>query len=80
MDSETNPTIAVEDLETGQDRYAALRKLGCTHGQAIQWANTRKSYWRIANSHILAISLNNDFLKTQGWSWLGLTRVDGYGG
>lgn len=61
-------------------RYAALRKLGCTHRQAIQWANTRKSYWRIANSHILATTLNNDFLKTQGWSWLGLTRVDGYGG
>lgn len=61
-------------------RYAALRKLGCSQEQAIQWANTRKSYWRIANSHILATTLNNDFLKTQGWSWLGLTRVDGYGG
>ena len=61
-------------------RYAALRKLGCSHEQAIQWAKTRKSYWRIADSHILATTLNNDFLKTQGGSWLGLTRVDGYGG
>lgn len=61
-------------------RYAALRKLGCSQEQAIQRTDTRKSYWRIANSHILATTLNNDFLKTQGWSWLGLTRVDGYGG
>ena len=60
-------------------KYAALRKLGCTHERAVQWANTRKGYWHIANSHILATTLNNDFLKTQGWSWLGLTRVDGYG-
>ena len=61
-------------------KYAALRKLGCPHGQAIQWSNTLKSYWRIAHSHILSTTLSNDFLKTQGWSWLGLTRVDGYGG
>lgn len=61
-------------------KYAALRKLGCTHERAVQWANTRKSYWHIANSYILATTLNNDFLKTQGWSWHGLTRVDGYGG
>lgn len=61
-------------------KYAALRKLGCTHERAVQWANTRKSYWHIANSYILATTLNNDFLKTQSWSWLGLTRVDGYGG
>lgn len=54
-------------------KYAALRKLGCTHERAVQWANTRKGYWHIANSHILATTLNNDFLKTQGWSWLGLT-------
>lgn len=61
-------------------RYAALRKLGCTHELAIQWANTRKSYWRIAHSHILSTTLSNDFLKSRGWCWLGLTRVDGYGG
>lgn len=54
-------------------KYAVLRKLGCTHERAVQWANTRKSYWHIANSYILATTLNNDFLKTQGWSWLGLT-------
>ena len=35
-------------------RYAALRKLGCSHFRALQWANTRKSYWHIANSWILS--------------------------
>ena len=61
-------------------RYSALRKLGCMHELALQWANTRKGYWRIANSPILAMTLNNDFLKNHGWCWLGLTRVNGYGG
>lgn len=60
-------------------KYAALRKLGCTHERAVQWANTRKSYWHIANSQILAMTLSNEFLKSRGWCWLGLTRVDGYG-
>ena len=60
-------------------RYAALRRLGCSHEQAYQWANTRRSYWRIAHSHILSTTLDNDFLKTHGWCWLGLTRVNGYG-
>lgn len=60
-------------------RYAALRRLGSSHEQAYQWANTRKSYWCIAHSHILSTTLNNEFLKTHGWCWLGLTRVNGYG-
>lgn len=60
-------------------RYAALRKLGCTHEQALQWAMTRKSYWRIARSQILLTTLNNEFLKNHGWCWLGLARVNGYG-
>lgn len=60
-------------------RYAALRKLGCPHEQAIKWAMTRKSYWRIACSHILSTTLNNEFLKNHGWCWLGLARVNGYG-
>lgn len=50
----------------------ALRKLGCTHGQALMWVNTRKDYWRIAKSHILSSTLTNDFLKSKGWSWVGI--------
>lgn len=61
-------------------RYRALRALGSSHEAAYMWANTRKGYWRIANSHILKTTLSNDFLKTRGWCWLAAMRVDGYGG
>lgn len=53
-------------------RYKALRRLGCPHPVALRWANTRKSYWRVANSQILATTLSNDFLKSHGWCWLSL--------
>ena len=61
-------------------RYRTLRALGCSHEIAYMWAKTRKGYWRIANSHILKTTLTNDLLKTQGWCWLAVMRVDGYGG
>ena len=49
-------------------KYRALRKLGASHDQAYQWANSRKSYWRVALSHILATTLNNSRLKEWGWA------------
>ena len=48
-------------------KYKALIKLGVDKGKAWEWANTRKSYWRIANSWILAVTLNNKFLEGMGW-------------
>ena len=63
-----------------QTRIAALKKLGCTEEKAYMWACTRKSYWRTANSQVLNTTLTNDFLKSRGWCWLGLVRVDGYRG
>ena len=54
-------------------RYKALRKLGCPHETALMWANSRKAYWHIANSRILATTLTNDFLKSKGWTWLALS-------
>ena len=53
-------------------RIRLLQRLGCSKEQAYQWACTRKSYWRIANSHVLLTTLNNDFLKAHNWSWPGL--------
>ena len=53
-------------------RMRALQLLGCSKEQAYQWACTRKSYWRIANSHVLSTTLNNDFLKAHNWCWPGL--------
>ena len=52
-------------------RIKALIKLGADPARAYYWGCTRKGYWRISNSHILATTLTTDFLKRRGWSWLG---------
>ena len=40
-------------------KYRALKKLGLSPSKAWQYANSRKSYWRIAHSWILATTLTN---------------------
>ena len=47
-------------------RYRNLKKLGLTHYQAIKFTNTRKGYWRIANSGILNTTLTNQFFTDLG--------------
>lgn len=54
-------------------RYTALRKLGCPREIAYMWANSRKGYWRIAKSQVLHTTLTDDFLKSKGWTWLGMS-------
>ena len=48
-------------------KFRYLRKLGLDESKAWEYANTRKSYWRIANSPILKRSLNNQKLKEIGY-------------
>jgi len=48
-------------------RFANLMKCGISRGQAWQWANTRKGYWRIAGSGILARAISNENLKIAGY-------------
>lgn len=48
-------------------RYRALMKLGLSKQKAWEYANTRKAYWRIANSWILHTTLKKDFLDRMGW-------------
>ena len=55
-------------------RYRALRRLGMSEGKAWEWANTRKSYWRVAHSWILSTTLTNDFLRSKGWMCLADAR------
>ena len=55
-------------------RYKNLQKLGINKSKAWEWANTRKSYWRISNSYILARTLTNDRLK----SWGFISALDYY--
>lgn len=43
-----------------------LVRLGIDNSHAWQFANSRKSYWRIAKSHVLNTSLTNDVLSKLG--------------
>ena len=43
-----------------------LMKLGVPEAKAWEYANTRKGYWRIANSPILACTITNSKLKKRG--------------
>ncbi|MGG7059824.1 group II intron maturase-specific domain-containing protein [Clostridium tertium] len=47
-------------------RYRNLKKLGLNHYKAIKFANTRKGYWRTANSPILNTTLTNQFFNDLG--------------
>lgn len=48
-------------------KYDNLVKLGVTNWKAWEYANTRKGYWRISNSPILATTLTNKYLREQGF-------------
>jgi group II intron reverse transcriptase/maturase len=48
-------------------RHDNLVKLGIENYKAWEYANTRKGYWRISNSPILATALTNERLNKQGF-------------
>ncbi|MCX7921528.1 MAG: group II intron reverse transcriptase/maturase [Clostridia bacterium] len=48
-------------------KHDNLVKLGMGEYKAWEYANTRKGYWRISNSPILARALTNEKLKKQGF-------------
>jgi group II intron reverse transcriptase/maturase len=48
-------------------RHNELVKLGIDDRKAWEFANTRKSYWRISDSYILSTSLTNKYLEEQGF-------------
>jgi group II intron reverse transcriptase/maturase len=45
-----------------------LKKLGATESKAWEFANTRKSYWRISNSPVLSTTLTNSYLQSIGYT------------
>lgn len=49
-------------------RFRNLIKLGIAKYKAWEYANTRKSYWRTANSPILKRAVTNDRLKEAGYT------------
>ena len=48
-------------------RFENLRRLGLDKGQAWQYANTRRGYWRIAGSPILQQTLTDKYLVSLGY-------------
>ena len=48
-------------------RFRNLQKLGIVKYKAWEFANTRKGYWRTANSPIVKSSITNDRLKQAGY-------------
>ena len=48
-------------------KFRALVRLGVGRGQAWEWANSRKAYWRVAGSGILDRALGNTKLEELGW-------------
>ncbi len=51
-------------------RFKNLMKLGVPREIAWQYANTRKGYWRISNSHILNKIITNQRLINHGFKSL----------
>jgi RNA-directed DNA polymerase len=48
-------------------RFSQLISLGIEKSKALEFANTRKGYWRISNSPIMSRSLTNDTLKRRNY-------------
>lgn len=48
-------------------KFRYLKRLGISESKAWEYANTRKSYWRVSNSPILKRSLDNHKLKEIGY-------------
>ena len=47
-------------------RLKMLRRFGLEKEQAWMWANTRKGYWRVSHSQILAKTMTNAYLEGRG--------------
>ena len=48
-------------------RFENLKRAGLDRKRAWMWANTRKGYWRVANSPILKRAIPNDLIKRAGY-------------
>jgi hypothetical protein len=46
-----------------------LIKLGVKKSKAWEWANSRKGYWHLANSFILATSITTERLRQAGFTF-----------
>ena len=59
-------------------KVANLIKCGIEKYKAREWGNTRKGYWRIADSPILKVAINNDSLRKAGYPTLMSSYLEWY--
>ena len=55
-------------------KVANLIRCGINKYKAYEWGNTRKGYWRIADSPILKRAIDNNKLRSAGYA----TLMDAY--
>lgn len=48
-------------------RFKMLQRCGIPKGKAWEFANTRKAYWRVANSPIMARAIKTEQLRRKGY-------------
>ena len=65
-----HPHVYMESLEIIQDKSGYLIKWGMAKILAYQWGNTRKGYWRIADSPLLERTIDNCSLHKAGYATL----------
>ena len=51
-------------------KVANLIRCGINKCQAYEWGDTRKGYWRIADSYILHGAITNELLSRTGYATL----------
>ena len=61
-------------------RYAEgiLIRCGINKYKAYEWGNTRKGYWRIADSPILKRAIDNNKLRSAGYATLMEAYLEWY--
>ena len=59
-------------------KMANLIRCGIEKYKACEWGNTRKGYWRISDSPILKVAINNDSLKKAGYCTLMGSYLEWY--
>ena len=64
--------------KTPKTKVANLIKCGIGKYKACEWGNTRKGYWRIADSPILKVAINNDSLRKAGYYTLMGSYLEWY--
>ena len=55
------------EFDLGLTKCYNLVRLGIINFKAWEWANSRKAYWRIADSYVLHRSLTNEYLASVGY-------------